>query len=260
MKRAQSKRGLRMEDGGWKFAHRRSWFSSILNPLFSILVFPLRRSCFSSIRYPLSSILLFLPLVAAEPATSRPAEYFTDFHNVAPGKIPDDLMVLSGEFAVGENRGKRFLEIPGEPLDTFGVLFGPADFVSGDISAMVWGEASGKRFPEFGIGSNDTGGIKLWVFASQQRLELRRGDDVIASAPFVWHSTTWTYLRLRVSKTADNHFHIDGKSWNDGTPEPRTWMVGADVSDPLSAGRASLWALPFSGAPLRFTDLRVKPS
>lgn len=241
MRVGKSMRGWRIEDGGWKRVSRRSRFSAILNPL--------------------SSILVFLPLLAclaADPATSRPAEYFTDFHDLPAGKLPDDLMVLNGDFAVGDDGGKKFIEIPGEPLDTFGVLFGPAEFVAGDISAMAWGKASGKRFPEFGIGSNDTGGIKLWVFASQNRLELRRGDDVIASAPYVWHSGAWTRLRLRVSHTAENRFHLEGKSWNDGTPEPQTWMVGADVSDPLSAGRASLWALPFSGLPIRFTDLRVK--
>ncbi len=136
-------------------------------------------------------LFLIVPLLAclaADNPASRPAEYFTDFHNAAAGKVPDDLMVLSGEFVVGESGGKKFLEIPGEPLDTFGVLFGPADFVSGDISAMVWGEASGKRFPEFGIGSNDTGGIKLWVFASQNRLELRRRGRCDRISAFAWHS------------------------------------------------------------------------
>ncbi len=238
----KSMREWRMEERGWRRTSAFSRPSSILNSP--------------------SSILILIPLLclAADSATSRPAEYFADFHDVAAGKIPDSLMVLNGEFVVGEGGGKKFLEVPGEPLDTFGVLFGPAEFLSGDISAMVWGEASGKRFPEFGIGSNDTGGIKLWVFASQNRLELRRGDDVIASAPYAWHSTTWTRLRLRVTRTAENHFRLEGKSWNDGTPEPQTWMVAADVSDALSAGRASLSALPFSGLPLRFTDLRVKPS
>ena len=41
--------------------------------------------------------------------------------------MPEDLLVLEGAFVVKAEGGNHFLELPGAPLDTFGLLFGPTD-------------------------------------------------------------------------------------------------------------------------------------
>ena len=48
-----------------------------------------------------------------------------------------DLLVLDGAFAVKAEGGNKFLELPGAPLDTYGLLFGPT--VSANIAAVRMG-------------------------------------------------------------------------------------------------------------------------
>src|SRR5215203_4716729 len=58
--------------------------------------------------------------LAAEP---RPL-YQNDFSKVEIGKLPEEMLLLDGGFAVQDVSGNKVLQLPGAPLDTFGVLFG----------------------------------------------------------------------------------------------------------------------------------------
>jgi hypothetical protein len=168
-------------------------------------------------------------------------------------------MLLNGEFNVVQVDGNKCLELTADPIDGDGFLFGPAGVITGDVCARVWASASGKRFPEFGIGANDAGGYKLIAVPGQNLLELRKGDDAKASAPFTWKSDTWTRFRLHIAKGADGKFQIEGRAWADGSPEPRTWSVSTVDTEAPSPGRASGWAMPYSEKPIRFDDLAVDP-
>ena len=188
-----------------------------------------------------------------------PIAYANDFHAVPVGKPPEDLMILNGSFTVAEFDGAKCLELAADPLDGDGLLFGPAGLVTSRVSARVWAEASGRRFPEFGIGSNDAGGFKLIVVPSQGTIELRRGDEPKASAPFSWKSAAWTRLRLHVSKSPDGSFQIQGKAWLDGTAEPKDWLIHMTEPAEPPAGRASIWGMPYSEKPIRFGELGIAP-
>ena len=63
-------------------------------------------------------------LVRAE--DSKPL-YENNFESAEVGKVPDDFLVLDGGFAVKSDGTNKFLELPGAPLDSFGVLFGPTE-------------------------------------------------------------------------------------------------------------------------------------
>lgn len=196
----------------------------------------------------------------AEPATTTGASvYLNDFEHAAKGKPSDDLQILSGDFSVREEAGNSFLELPGDPLDTFGLLFGPGDVATLDISARVWGDAAGRRFPEFGIGSNDTGGCKLWLWPAHGAIELRKGDEARVSIPFSWKPGTWLHLRMRVRQVNSKLWHVEGKAWPDQTPEPTDWLLHFDDTEEPTAGKASIWGVPFSGKPIRFDDLSSRP-
>ena len=210
-----------------------------------------RQGGWRSVRGLLAFLLILAGGAAAEPAASQPDRGPVDFHDVAVDKLPEDLMILGGEFAIQQEGGKKFLELAPDPLDTCGFLFGPADFTTGQVSALIWGQASGKRYPEFGIGSNDTGGYKLWLIPGQNRLELRKGDETKANCTYTWNTGDWTHFKLRIEATAEKHWRIAGKAWRDGSPEPGQWMLSMDESDAPAAGRASVWGVPYSGKPLR---------
>ena len=200
--------------------------------------------------------LIFLALLCAAPAGGK---YFNDFEHTKAGPPPDDLQPLNGTFTVARSDGNTFLELAGNPVESDGMLFGPADHVAGLVGARIWATSSGRRFPEFGIGSNDVAGYKLWVLPGRARIELRHGDQVRAAESYrAWKSGTWTQLRLRVTKTSDGKWLIEAKAWPDGNQEPADWTLKATDDQAPAAGRASFWGTPYSGQPIRFDDLRYE--
>src|SRR5262249_21150758 len=94
-----------------------------------------------------------LALAAAE---AKPSSQ-NGFNFVAVGQVPDDMLVLDGGFAVKEEGGNKFLELPGAPLETYGVLFGPTEGSGLSVSARIQGTSQGRRFPTFGVGLNGVG-------------------------------------------------------------------------------------------------------
>ena len=201
------------------------------------------------------SILLPFLLIAA---TTAPSGYFNDLANTPLGKPLDEFMILNGDFTVADFAGHHCLELPGNPLDTFGLLFGPGDSAAADISARIWADSTGKRFPEFGIGGDDVGGYKLWVLPGQGMAELRKADDPQVHAPITWTPGTWLHLRLRIQPGGPKKWSVNGKLWPDGSAEPADWLLHFEDTEEPSPGKASIWGIPFSGKPIRFDDLTVK--
>ena len=194
-----------------------------------------------------------LLLLGAAPAGDAPAPlYSNDFAKAAAGPPPDDeVLVLSGTFEVKDVGGEKLLELSPYPLDTFGMLFGPADHATGCVSARVWGATTGRRFPEFGIGSNDTGGYKLWLMPRQKLLALRKSDQTLATAPYdAWKSETWTHFRLAVTKAGEGAWKVRGKAWPGGAEEPKDWTVTFDetTKPPAGDGPAPLYSNDFAKA------------
>jgi len=179
-----------------------------------------------------------------------------DFSKVEPGALPDEYLILDGQFAVKEDAGNRFAELPGAPLESFGFLFGPNEPSGVEAAARVYATKSGRKFPTFGLGLNGASGYRLQVAPAKEALELLRGDVVVASVPFKWQSGGWTQLRLALRKT-DAGFRLEGSAWADGSPAPKEPSITFVEAKPQPAGKASVWGLPFSGTPLRFDDLGV---
>jgi hypothetical protein len=152
---------------------------------------------------------------AAEPA--KPV-YENNFEKVATGSAPDDFLVLDGAFAVKQENAEKFLELPGEPLDTFGALFGPTEKEGFAVFARIFGTAKGRRFPNFGVGLNGAGGYKLQISPAKKLVELYRGDTVKISAPFAWESGKWFRLRLALAKTARRK-NLEGRRRRTGSSD-----------------------------------------
>jgi hypothetical protein len=187
------------------------------------------------------------------------ADYRNDFSDAAPGAPPKDLQVVGGGFQVVELEKNKVLELPGEPLEIGGVLFGPKDHASVDVRAKIFGINSGRRSPEFGVGAGDVAGYKLMVLPAQKRIELRKGDEVVQSVEMTepWQSGAWTSLRLQMVAGGDGKWTVRGKTWPANGVEPQAWQVSYAASQAPSPGRASVWGTPFSGQPIRFDDLSV---
>jgi len=164
---------------------------------------------------------------------------------------------MSGGFAVAEDGGDKFLELPGAPLDTFGLLFGPSEKPPLSASARFYGIKSGRKLPTFAIGLGGLGGYRVQVSPGKKALEVCKGDESLANVAHEWTSGAWTRLRVQLAKGNTGKWTIHGKVWPDGTPEPAAWTIQVEIADEPAPGRPGLWGSPYSGEPIRFDDLLV---
>lgn len=173
--------------------------------------------------------------------------------------MPDDFLVLDGQFSVKEEDGNRFVELPGAPLESFGFLFGPNQGSGVEVSGRIFGTKTGRKFPTFSLGLNGASGYRLQVAPAKGMVEILRGDAIVASTPFAWTSGHWAELRLAVRKVSDAEIHVEGVVWMSGSEAPKDPLVTFTDTKLQPAGKASAWGMPFSGTPIRFDDLKVTP-
>src|ERR1700722_2647602 len=201
------------------------------------------------------SALLFLCLTTHASADGAgKILYQNNFEKADVGKVPDDFLVLDGEFAVRESEGNKFLELPGAPLDTFGVLFGPTTNSGVCVSARIFATGKGRRYPQFGVGINGQNGYKLKISPAKDAVEIYRGDESVVSTPFHWKSGTWTMFKLQIRQIDGASWKIEGKVWPQSETEPKEWTIALDEKTAPRAGRVSIWGSPVSGTPIRFDD------
>lgn len=200
----------------------------------------------------LACLAIVAPLSAAEPL------YKNDFETAEVNKSPADVMIMAGTFEVKPEGAGKVLELPGDPLDTFGMLFGPSAKENVSASGRFFGTKTGRKFPTFGISLNGVGGYRLQVSPAKQQLEFVKGDEPKLGVPFVWSSGSWTALKITVRK-AGAGWVIEGRAWPEGSPEPAEPMIKIDESAEPTAGRAGIWGSPYSGTAIRFDDLLLAP-
>src|SRR5438128_2223779 len=104
---------------------------------------------------------LFGIFAVATATLAQEGTYTNDFQSATIGETPKEFMVLDGGFVVADLADNKFLELPGAPLDAFGLLFGPTEKENRMVSARIYGTSKGRRFPTFSVGLNGVGGYKL---------------------------------------------------------------------------------------------------
>ena len=210
----------------------------------------------------MKSFLMGLLAVVAMQTAGLSAEenkplYENNFEKAEVDKVPDEFLVLDGGFVVKQDGANKLLELPGAPVESFGVLFGPTEKSDIAVSARIKGTNKGRRFPTFGVGLNGQGGYKLQVSPAKKALELYKGDDLAATVPFEWKAGEWTMMQLRVRKTGDAAWKIEGKAWPQGGTEPKDWTISFDETKEPPAGRAAIWGQPYATTPIQYDDLLV---
>jgi len=206
------------------------------------------------------AIFIIAAIVALTGSAQTPVDkvpFKTDFESATVDSVPEELMILAGQFSVKEIDGDKALELPGTPLEDFGALFGPAESDGVSVRARVRSESTKRLAPRFGVGLNGVAGYRLLVSTGQNVLQLLKDQQVVASAPFEWKSGAWTSLHLQVRKISEGKWNIEGRAWADGTPEPKDWSISFEVSEAPPAGKASIWGAPYSSKPIFFDDLSV---
>jgi hypothetical protein len=184
--------------------------------------------------------------------------YENNFESSEVGAVPDDFLVLNGEFGIQTDGTNHFLELPGAPLDSFAVQFGPVTKENVAVTARIFGTAKGRRTPTFGVGLGGVAGFKLQVSPAKESIELLKDQELKQSAKFDWKSGSWTKLRLEIQQLKPGVWSVEGKAWPEGVPEPKEWMISFETPDEPIAGKASVLTSPFAGTPIRFDDLLVE--
>jgi hypothetical protein len=182
--------------------------------------------------------------------------YQNDFEQASVDSVPDDFLVLSGDFAVKTDGQVKWLELPGAPLDTFSVQFGPATNAGLNVTARVLGEAQKRRMPTFSVGLGGVAGYQLRVAPAKAMLELLKDTEVVSTIPFQWTAGEWTSLELQIRLSAPGEWVVEGRAWQ-GKAKPAAWLITHKTTVTPITGRASVVGCPFSGRPLRFDDLRL---
>lgn len=202
-------------------------------------------------------VLALAGLLGACINAAEEVKYSNDFEKAEIGSLPDEFLVLDGAFTVKEDSGNKVLELPGAPLDSFGILFGPTLKENLAVSARFFGTGKGRRFPTFAIGLNGVGGYKLRVSPGKKQLELYRGDNVKTAVAFDWPSGKWTHLKLTLLKKSDSAWTLEGRAWPEGGTEPAEPTLSFEDKDAPPTGRQMISASPYAGTPILFDDLRV---
>ncbi len=182
--------------------------------------------------------------------------YEQDFESVKVGEVPEDMIVLDGEFTVREFEGNKVLELPGQPLDAFAVLFGPYALDNVELTARVYTEHNRRRYPRFGIGLGAAGGVKLRIDAAADLLTLYDDDLPLTSVAYTWPAGQWLRLKMRLTRLDDNKWLYRGKAWPAAETEPTDWMIHHETDVEPIEGEASVWGTPYADRPIRFDDLR----
>jgi len=181
--------------------------------------------------------------------------YQNNFEQAALEHVPEEFLIMDGFFAVKQQENNKFLELPGAPLGTFGILFGSNVLDGVVVSARIYGTNSKRRYPAFGVGLNSLAGYRLMLAPAKRQVELYKGDNEVASFNYDWKPGTWTQFRLQTRKIDEAEWRVEGKLWQEGIEEPADWMIQYSDKEEPYAGKASIWGKPFSGTPILFDDL-----
>ncbi len=192
---------------------------------------------------------------AAAPAN---ALYSENFEQVKDDQVPNEIMVLEGEFKVVKDNDNHVLELAGEPLGNYNLLFGPTQSDGVVARARIKGQSTRRLEPEFALGLCGVRGYRLQVAPARDSLELLNGDETLTKVPYQWKSLTWTWLALQARKAGEGKWIVEGKAWPEGSAEPAQWMISAELREEPLSGRASVWGVPHSGKPIQFDDLLIQ--
>lgn len=210
--------------------------------------------------FTLTLVLIATACRAQEVKTNSPVEktlYENNFEKAELDKVPSEFLVLDGGFAVKQDGTNKLFELPGAPLETFSVLFGPTVEADVAVSAKFRGTPKGRRFPTFAIGLNGVGGYKLQISPAKKALELTKGDEVVATVPFEEKIGSWITLQLQTRQISESEWKIEGNVWLESSAKSKEPLITfAEKTKPVS-GRASIWGSPYAGTPIQFDDLKI---
>ncbi len=198
---------------------------------------------------------------ASKPSEAQPKwfpYYSNSFSHYDTGTDePEGLLLLDGDFSVAKIGDNKVLTLPPEPLDDFGVLFGPR--IPGNLRAQAkfLSSKSGRRVPAFALGIGGVDGFRAKLNLAHRQFQLVREGEVLAEVPFIWESDQWATIMVQREKVKDEPetWAVKAKAWQG--EEPAEWGIELESDAKQSAGKCSVWAAPYSTRHIHIDDLTV---
>lgn len=192
---------------------------------------------------------------APPPVTGNREAAKLDLANSDVGSIPGGASVVKGRWSV--DGGKR-LEAAPEPLLDNWLEFGP-EVREKPATILAAGSAPGGTTlrSRFGVGLYGKNGVQLRFVAGRGELELVRRGEVLATVTFAAKADDLIHLELTAT-TERGNWRFVGRAWTEGAERPGTPIIehqlfAAELLFPV-AGRAVLFATPFSGDPVEYHE------
>lgn len=193
----------------------------------------------------------------APPVTGNREAAKLDLANSDEGSIPGGASVVRGRWSV--DAGKRLKAAP-EPLLDNWLEFGP-EIREKPATIRAAGSAPGGTTlrSRFGVGLYGKNGVQLRFVAGRGELELVRRGEVLATVPFAAEAKVEAVIHLELSAATERgNWRFSGRAWSEGAERPGTPIIehqlfAAELLFPV-AGRAVLFATPFSGEPVEYRE------
>jgi hypothetical protein len=200
------------------------------------------------------------PAAETAPSPAAPEVVKTDMEALSPGALPDEMMVVDGEFEILADGANKVLQMKPEPLTEGTVLFGKSLKNGGTVKARIKGSSKKRSHPKFGIGIGGTSGYRVRLVGAEKLLEICKEEERKAESAVEWKSDEWTWLELSVLPTGDGKWQIEGRLWAEGgsRPEKATVSLTTEVAPPN--GKASVLGAPYSGKEIQFDDIEITPN
>ncbi|MCB1087197.1 MAG: hypothetical protein KDM63_09140, partial [Verrucomicrobiae bacterium] len=174
------------------------------------------------------------------------------------GPTPSDYFVVDGEWSIADLDGGKVLKLTEEPLVDGQLQLGESlKETGGSIVAKVKAEKKRRSFPRFGVGLHGMSGFRLRLVPVQNKIELVRNEEVVASADLTWQSGQWWFLELSVTR-ANEGWSVAGRAWPDGGSRPEQATIETTSTEPKFSGKASVSGTPFAGLPIFFDEIVIR--
>ncbi len=182
-----------------------------------------------------------------------------DIKNSGNGGYPGGSTPIKGKWYV--DSGSNRLSVAPEPLLDNWLEFGPEIREKG-ATIVVAGEApgGGRLMSRFGAGLYGKNGFQLRVVPIRREVELVRRGEVLVRKSFDVTEDAPCVLELSVIGER-SHWIISGRVWRTDAKRPEKALIehkmfAEELLFPL-AGRPVLFATPFSGEPVSFTEAKA---
>ena len=186
-------------------------------------------------------------------------EYHEDFSGCGIGEEPESLFILDGHYSVQEeNKGQKYLQLPGTPMGDFGLLFGPRIKDRGlALRFSFFATKKGRRMPSIAAGIGGVRSLRLRLNPAARSLVISHDETILKQIPFVWKDGIWWDVCFQAIPTSQNLTRVKCKLWPKKEEEPKAWFLEEEFKQEYEGGKCALWGVPYASTPILFDDLFI---